>query len=55
MKTFKTILEDLKNSYESVFWEGSTASKQHADTLLKCATEIYIAQQGKYIIKKEEK
>lgn len=57
MKGFKTILEELKNSYESVFWESCAASKEHADTLLKCATDIYIAQQGKtqIVIKREEK
>lgn len=57
MKTFKTILEELKRSYESVFWESNASSKEHADTLLKCATDIYIAQQGKtqIVIKREEK
>jgi hypothetical protein len=57
MKGFKAILEELKNSYESVFWESCASSKEHADTLLKCATDIYIAQQGQtqIVIKREEK
>lgn len=53
--TFTEILESLKRSCTQVFWESNHFAKEHADTLLKCATEIYIAQEGKYILIKEEK
>lgn len=52
---FEEVLRMVRDSYEKVFWASSSDVKEHSDAILKYATEIYIAQQGKYIIKKEEK
>ena len=47
----------VRDSYEKVFWASSNDAKEHADAILKCATDIYIAQQGQtqIVIKREEK
>lgn len=54
---FEEVLRMVRDSYEKVFWASSNDAKDHANEILKCATDIYIAQQGQtqIVIKREEK
>lgn len=45
--TFEEVLVMVKRAYERVFWTGSSDSREHADTILKCATRIYIEEKNK--------
>lgn len=54
---FEDVLKMVKDSFNNTFWALNGASKDHANEILKCATDIYIAQQGQtqIVIKREEK
>ena len=45
--TFEQVLEMVKRAYEQVFWTSSSDSREHADTILKCATRIYVEEKNK--------
>ena len=45
--TFEEVLIMVKKAYEQVFWVSVSNSREHADTILKCATRIYIEEKNK--------